>query len=124
MNIYQENILDHYRHPRHYGALESATKVHEELNPMCGDRLKLYLRLSGHSLEEIQFEGEGCAISIAAASMLTEMIEGKSLDELQKLRDDDVLAEIGVPLPPARTKCALLAISGLRKSLSSHETIT
>lgn len=122
MNIYRENILDHYKNPRNHGPLPGADVTVEESNPVCGDRLKLMYKLDGDRVGQITFEGEGCAISLAAASMLTELAQGKTFAELGRIRDADMLKEIGVPLSPTRVKCGLLALSGLRKSLK-HDTV-
>ena len=118
MNIYRENILDHYKNPRNRGPLPGADVTVEESNPVCGDRLKLMYKLDGDRVSDIRFEGEGCAISLAAASMLTELAYGKTLAELRQIRDQDLLKEIGVPLSPTRVQCGLLALSGLRKCFS------
>lgn len=118
MNIYRENILDHFQNPRNRGALPGADVTVEESNPVCGDRLKLMYKLDGGRIGDIKFEGDGCAISLAAASMLTELAQGKTLVELHAIRDEDMLKEIGVPLSPTRVKCGLLALSGLRKMLA------
>lgn len=117
MNIYRENILDHYKNPRNRGPLPDADITVEESNPVCGDRLKLMYKLDGDRVEQIKFEGEGCAISLAAASMLTELAQGKTIAELTRIRDEDLLKEIGVPLSPTRIQCGLLALSALRKAL-------
>ena len=117
MNMYREHVLDHYQHPRNRGALPGADVTIEESNPVCGDKLKLMYKLDGERVSELKFEGEGCAISLAAASMLTEMARGKTLEQLRSIRDQNMLKEIGVPLSPTRVKCGLLALSGLRKML-------
>jgi nitrogen fixation NifU-like protein len=117
MNIYRENILDHYQNPRNKGTLPGADVTVEESNPVCGDKLKLMYKLDGDRVRELKFEGEGCAISLAAASMLTELAQGKTVTELKSIRDEDMLKEIGVPLSPTRVKCGLLALSGLRRAL-------
>ncbi len=122
-NLYQEHIMDHYRHPRNRGALPKADVTIEESNPVCGDKLKLMYKLDGDRVSEMKFAGEGCAISLAAASMLAELSEGKTLTELRELKDEDMLKEIGVPLSPTRVKCGLLALSGLRKSLKTQKVL-
>jgi nitrogen fixation NifU-like protein len=117
MNIYRENILDHYKNPRNRGPLPGADVTIEESNPVCGDKLKLMYKLDGDRVSDIKFEGDGCAINVAAASMLTELAHGKTLAELRQIRDEDLLREIGVPLSPTRVQCGLLALSALRKSV-------
>ena len=119
MNIYRENILDHHRNPRNYGRLKSPSVSVDETNPLCGDHLHFDLAIEGGTLNDIKFEGGGCAISLAGASMLTEEVKARALSAVEDMTDKDMLALLGVPLSPTRTKCGLLAISGLRKALVS-----
>jgi nitrogen fixation NifU-like protein len=113
-DLYREVILDHYQNPRNYGTLEPADISYEEDNPVCGDRIRLDLRLKDGHVSEVRFSGHGCAISQASASMLTEAIQGKSLDEIKSLGKDDVLDMLGIPLGPVRLKCALLSLKVLK----------
>lgn len=114
MNIYQEELLDHYENPSNYGTLPNPDISHEEDNPLCGDRIRIDLIVEDDIITEVRFCGHGCTISQAAASMLTEEIEGKSLTEVKKLSRDDILDMIGIPLGPVRVKCALLALKVLK----------
>lgn len=108
-DIYQEHILDHYEDPYHRGSCEGATHRHEDDNPLCGDVVEIELRLGDDGrVEEAWFQGEGCCISQAAASMLVEKIEGKTLEELQQLTADQMLELFGARLTPNRQKCCLL----------------
>lgn len=116
MNIYQEHVLDHYRSPRHYGPIARADNVIEQANPLCGDKMTIYLRHASGRVR-YSFEGEGCAISLAAASMLGDMIDGCPIKRVSEVTDLMMLEEIGVPLSPARVKCGLLALSGLRRAM-------
>lgn len=116
-DMYQEQILDHYRHPRNHGALEHPDASFEDSNPLCGDRVAMDLVYDGDVVREIRFRGSGCAISQASASMLTEMVEGHSREEALAITRDELLEEIGVPLSPARVKCALLGYKVLRAAL-------
>ena len=135
--LYQEVILDHSRHPRHFGALDSATHTGEGFNPLCGDRVKIYLTLDqGGRIADIKFEGKGCAISQASASLMTDMLTGRSMAEAEKLMDGflhlvkgedardlqgddrerlDVMA--GVSAFPMRVKCATLAWHTMKSAL-------
>lgn len=113
-DLYREHILDHYQNPRNYGELEDPDISHEEYNPLCGDRLVIQLKIKDDRVAEVKFHGEGCAISQASASMLTELIEGKSLDEVKALTKEDVLDLLGIPISPVRLKCALLSLKALK----------
>ena len=115
---YREYILDHYRNPRNYGKLEQPSVHSEDSNPLCGDQLGMDLKVEGDRITEVRFQGRGCAISQAAASMLSEMIEGKTVDEVIELGKDDVLEALGVPISPARTKCAFLSLRVLHRGLA------
>lgn len=118
MDYYREYILDHYRNPRNYGTLEHPTAHAEDSNPLCGDQLAIDLLIDGDRVQEVRFRGRGCAISQATASMLSEMIEGKPVDEVVKLGKDDVLEALGIPISPARMKCAFLSLRVLHSSLA------
>lgn len=117
---YREHILDHYRNPRNRGPLDHADVAQELDNPVCGDTIQIELRLEAERVVDARFTGRGCVISIAAASMLTEAIKGKTLDELRNLRDDDVLASLGMPLGAVRAKCGLLPLRALQKGLEQY----
>ena len=115
---YREYILDHYRNPRNYGTLEEPSVHSEDSNPLCGDQLAMDLLVEGDRVAEVRFRGRGCAISQASASMLSEMIEGKTVEEVTQLGKDDVLEALGVPISPARTKCAFLSLRVLHRGLA------
>lgn len=114
MDMYRELILDHAQHPRYPGILNPADVDHEERNPLCGDRLHLTLRINEKgTITEVAWDGEGCAISQATASMLGEEIIGKSIDEVRQITKDDIFNMIGIPLTINRVKCALLSLKTL-----------
>ena len=115
---YREYILEHYRNPRNYGKLEHPDVHAEDSNPLCGDQLGMDLQVEGDVVKEVRFQGRGCAISQSAASMLSEMIEGKTVAEVRALGKDDVLEALGVPISPARTKCAFLSLRVLHRGLA------
>jgi nitrogen fixation NifU-like protein len=109
-DMYRQQILDHYRNPRNYGDLSDPTFTHTGENPSCGDTIQIDVALDDEErVERVSFSGDGCAISQAAASMLTGELVGLSLDELQALDRDDVLDMLGVEVTPMRIKCAVLA---------------
>lgn len=114
MNIYQEELLDHYENPSNYGTLPNPDISHEEDNPLCGDRIRIDLGVEDGIIKKVRFSGHGCTISLAAASMLTEEIAGKSLAEVKQLSREDILEMIGIPLGPVRVKCALLPLKVLK----------
>ncbi|MBI5711042.1 MAG: SUF system NifU family Fe-S cluster assembly protein [Candidatus Eisenbacteria bacterium] len=112
--LYRENILDHYKHPRNRGTLEQPDITYEDANPLCGDELRMELRVKDGRIEQVRWTGHGCSISQAAASMLSERIEGRTLDEVKQLSRDDMLEMLGIELGPVRLKCALLALKTLK----------
>lgn len=113
-DIYRETILDHSRNPRNFGTIEDADISYEDSNPLCGDKVRIDLKVHDGKITDIKFSGRGCAISQAAASMLTEMVEGEDLDVVRQLTAQDILDELGVPISPARVKCALLGLKVLK----------
>jgi nitrogen fixation NifU-like protein len=116
-SIYREIILDHSKHPRNKGILDPADYSYEDVNPLCGDEIRIDVRVKDDQIDEIAFSGRGCAVSQASASILTEMVEGMSLDEVKHLTKDDLLEEIGIPVSPARLKCALLGLKVLKAGI-------
>ncbi|HET8522090.1 MAG TPA: SUF system NifU family Fe-S cluster assembly protein [Thermomicrobiales bacterium] len=116
-NIYREIILDHSKNPRNKGTLEPADYSYEDMNPLCGDEIRIDVRVKDDHISEIAFSGRGCAVSQASTSILTEMVNGKSLDEVKALTKDDLLEEIGIPVSPARMKCALLGLKVLKAGI-------
>jgi nitrogen fixation protein NifU and related proteins len=120
-DIYREIILDHYRNPRNKGKLPNADVSIHDSNPLCGDEIDIHLKVEEEKVKEIKFEGRGCAISQASASMLTEMIIGKSLSTVKDLKKQDILENIGLTnLGPARIKCALLSLKVLKLSMVKY----
>jgi nitrogen fixation NifU-like protein len=114
-DMYREVILDHYKNPRNRGTLDPHDFSYEDENPLCGDKLRIDVRLdAGRRVSEVAFSGRGCAISQASASLLTEAIQGKSLEELKALSKDDILDLLGIELGPVRLKCALLSLKVLK----------
>ena len=114
-DMYREVILDHYKNPRNHGQLEPADISYEDDNPLCGDRIRIDIRLDENKrVKEVAFSGQGCAISQASASMLTEEILGKSVEELKQIGKEDILELLGIELGPVRLKCALLSLKVLK----------
>ncbi len=121
-DIYRQYILEHYREPHNHGKLEHPTLHAADTNPLCGDRIAFDLNVSGDRVTEVRFNGRGCAISQATASMLTERIEGATLDELRALTPDDIFEMLGVEIGPARQRCALLSLRVLHESINGPYT--
>lgn len=113
-DLYRQNILDHYQTPRNFGTLDRPEISAEDANPLCGDKIRIDLRVKDGVIADVKFSGKGCAISLAAASMLTEEIRGKSLEEVKRIGKDEVLELLGIELGPVRLKCALLALKTLK----------
>jgi nitrogen fixation NifU-like protein len=118
--LYSDILLDHFRHPRNYGDLTNPGISYENFNPLCGDRIRIEVRLDDSIVEEAGFKGDGCAISMAAASLLTEMIRGLRIDELSNLSDDRLIAALESDIKPARIACALLPLDALRAGLKAY----
>jgi nitrogen fixation protein NifU and related proteins len=119
-DLYREVILDHYKNPRNYGPLEPHDAHAEGQNPLCGDEVSVSIRFAedGETIEEIGFEGRGCAISQAATSMLTDLVKGKKASEVATLPKEEILDEIGIPLSPVRMKCAILGLGVIKVALN------
>ena len=113
-DMFRENILDHYKHPRNRGTLEHPDITYEDANPLCGDQLRIDIEVKDGKIEKIRHSGHGCSISQAAASMLCERMEGRPLEEVKQLTREDVLEMLGIELGPVRLKCALLALKTLK----------
>jgi nitrogen fixation NifU-like protein len=116
-SIYRELIMDHSRNPRNKGTLDPADFTYEDVNPLCGDEIRIDVRVENDQIADIAFSGRGCAVSQASASILTEMVEGMSIEDVKALTKDDLLEEIGIPVSPARLKCALLSLKVLKAGL-------
>ncbi|HEU5015036.1 MAG TPA: SUF system NifU family Fe-S cluster assembly protein [Roseiflexaceae bacterium] len=121
-DMYRELILEHNKHPHNVGTLDHPDVSHEETNPLCGDRIKIDLAIESGIITDVRFVGRGCAISQASASLLTDELKGKSLDEVRALTNDDMLDLIGIPLDknPVRIKCALLPLKTLKYGIYQY----
>jgi nitrogen fixation NifU-like protein len=117
--LYREIILDHYKNPRGHGVIEDADASAEGQNPLCGDEVSIYVAFEedGETIDEVKFSGRGCAISQAATSMLTEIVQGKTAMQVATMPREELLDELGIPLTPMRLKCALLGLTTLRVAL-------
>lgn len=113
--LYRENIIEHYKNPQNKGVLEPHDAKERGVNPNCGDMLTMYIQKENGKIKDISFEGQGCAISIAGASMLTEFVKGKKLSDVADIKEGKVFELLGVNVNPAREKCALLAFNTIQK---------
>ena len=118
--LYQEFILELYKNPINFGKLESQTHHAESYNPLCGDKVELFLKIENNQVTKATFIGSGCAISQATTSLLTEEIKGKTMEELKKMQKDDILKVLKIDLSknPSRLKCALLSLEVLKKAIA------
>ena len=118
--IYSEIILDHFRNPRNYGSLPSPNVAFEDVNPLCGDRIRIELQVRDGVIEAARFKGDGCAISLAAASILTELVLGAEVTDTDVVSADKLLSALKSNIRPARIKCALLALETLRSGIKLY----
>ncbi len=120
MDLYADQILDHYKHPRHAGALVEPSASHEEVNLSCGDRVKIDLAIDDGIVKNIGWTGTGCAISQAGMSLLSEHVIGKPVEEVLAIAKPELLELLGVPVSERRLKCALLGLHTLKNALRLH----
>lgn len=121
-SMYRQLILDHYKAPLNKGKLLSPDIFIEDSNPLCGDTICVSMNVKDNILKDILFEGKGCALSIATASILSEEIKGLSLDDIKKMSREDVFALLGIDVAPARVKCVMLALSSIKKGIFDFES--
>lgn len=124
LNFDREYFLDHCANPRNQQVLEPVDGYAEDINPICGDRVAVGIRIEEDKIGAIYFQGKGCGVSQAAASILTEMVDGKSVQEVDELSEDDLLDALGIPISPARSNCAFLSLRVLRHCLTAARANT
>jgi nitrogen fixation NifU-like protein len=114
-DFYRDYILDHYRNPRNFGTLEKPDATAEDLNPLCGDQIRMDVAVADDgTVSDVKFSGKGCAISQASASMLTETVKGMKLEDVARLSKEAVLENVGIGISPTRMKCAMLGLRVLK----------
>lgn len=123
LSLDREYFLDHCSHPRNHEVLAHPHARAEDINPICGDRVEIGLEIDGGRISAVYFQGKGCAVSQGAASILTEMIEGKPIQDVRSLSEDDLLDALGIPISPARLSCAFLALRVLRRCLGGLDLV-
>ena len=120
---YGETLFDHFRHPRHYGALPTPDVAYEDVNPLCGDRIRIELQINAEQIVTvIRFRGDACIISRAAASILTELIQHWTLQQVERLQPETLMAGLNTVLRPSRVKCALLPLWVVQAGIAAYRT--
>lgn len=117
MDLYREEILEHWQNPQNFGEMKGADVTIDQINPLCGDEVRFYFKIKKGKIDDVSFTGNGCAISIAASSILSEVLKGKKVEMVKKITGEDVLELVGGKkgFPPARLKCAFLALEAVKK---------
>lgn len=123
MDIYAEEIVAHYEHPHNKGKLLNASASFHDFNPLCGDDLTLYLEIRDGKVTDAKFDGTGCAISVGSASMLTDELKGKTLDEVKRMGVGTVVGLLGIDPGPARIKCATLSLRAAQKAVFVYQKV-
>ncbi len=122
-DMFAENIMDHYNTPRNQGEIKNPDIKQKGLNPFCGDQIEITVKLNPKKeIQEIKFTGKGCSISQASASMLTELIAGKSIDQVKTLTKEDILDLLNIPIGPVRMKCALLGLDTVQEGIKLYQS--
>ena len=116
-SAYSPLVLEHFRHPRHRGTLEAPSVTAEGANPLCGDRVRVQLRVDGDRVTAARFTAEACAVTVASASLLLDRVEGATLDEVAAIDDASVIARLESELPDGRRRCATLALEAVRRAI-------
>ena len=115
MDLYREEILEHWKNPQNFGEMDKPDVIVEQVNPLCGDKVTFFFKIKKGKVQDARFTGSGCAISLASSSILSEAIKGKSIKAISKITGQDVLGFIGGSVAPARLKCAFLALEALKR---------
>jgi nitrogen fixation NifU-like protein len=121
MDLYREKILDHYKNPRNFGELADATVVAREANASCGDLIEFRLKVDGSIIKDVRFKGTGCALSIAASSMISEEVKGKAVKEVFEIDEEFMRDLLGIDVSSMRTKCIMLPLRAVKQALSQIE---
>ena len=119
--LYSDILLDHFRHPRNYGSLVAPDISNEQFNPLCGDRIRLELKLERSIVQEVRFKGDACAVCTAATSLLTELVLGENIEQVANITDARLLSALESDIQPARLQCALLPLQALREGLENYK---
>lgn len=117
MSIYRDEILEHFKDPQNFRKIENPDFSSKEVNPFCGDDIEIFIKENTHKKLDVAFIGKGCAISIAAASMLTEFAKGKTVEDLKRMNGQEMIEILDIPISESRKKCALLALDTLQDAI-------
>ena len=117
IEMYRENILENYRNPKNFGNLKTPTSKAQAINKTCGDEINMELEIKNNKLADIKFNGQGCAITMASASLLTEKIKNMPIEKIKSLKSEDALNLLQIPISPIRIKCALLPLEAMQKAI-------
>ncbi len=121
-DMYRQRILDHYRDPQNYGEMDDADVTYEDVNPSCGDEIRMYAVVDeDDEIVDVNFDGQGCAISQASASLLTEEVKGMTVEEVRDLETEDIKEMLGIELSPVRVKCAVLGLKVLEGGIVEYK---
>lgn len=120
-DLYKEELLEHYRNPQNYGKMQDADAAYHDFNPVCGDEVEVYLKISDGTLADVKFTGKGCAISQAAASIVTEHLKGKKIEAAKKMTQEEMLKLLPIEVSHLRIKCALLAMKAIQKAIFKYQ---
>ena len=118
--MYREHVLEHYRNPRNFGVLDPADVDATETNPLCGDEIRITLRVKRGAVDDVRFSGRGCAVSLASASLLSEKLKGMRLADVRAMTKDDVVAMLGIPVSPVRLRCATLPLDAAKAGIEAR----
>lgn len=118
--MYSQKVLDHFKNPHNQGAIENADAVGQEGNPVCGDVMKIYLKIKDDIIEDVKFETLGCAAAVAVSSDLTDMVKGKTLDEALAITKNEIVNDLG-GLPPVKLHCSMLGVDALHKAIKNYK---
>ena len=121
-DLYREYLLDHYKNPHNKGELKNADIKMHDINISCGDEVEMYAKVKDGKIEHIKFDGQGCVICMASASILTDELRGAKLTDVSKMGTDDIIKLIGLNLSPTRIKCAMLPLVTIKKGIIDYES--
>lgn len=117
LEMYKEQILDLYKHPNNFGELQNYTNEYHEFNPLCGDEIIVQLIIKDNKVKDVKFQGHGCAISIASASLITEKVKNMFVEDIKKLSVEDIKKLLGIEISPGRIKCATLCLEAIKRAI-------